>query len=79
MSTLPQLREQVLGLSERERAELALDLIRSLDGEPDPSAARKWAAEIERRAREVLDGTGKLVDGDQALARARARLVDRRK
>lgn len=79
MSTLPQLREQVLGLSERERAELALDLIRSLDGEPDSDAARKWAAEIERRAREVLDGTAKLVDGDQALARARARLLDRRK
>jgi len=79
MATLPHLREQVLSLPENERAELARDLIRSLDAEADPDAARKWADEIERRARAVLDGTAELVDGNEALARVRAGLLDRTK
>lgn len=37
-----------------ERAELATDLLASLDGEPDSEAEAAWAAEIERRAREAL-------------------------
>jgi putative addiction module component (TIGR02574 family) len=79
MTRLPQLREEMLRLPENERAELVRDLIRSLDGEADPEAAKKWADEIERRARTVLDGTAELVDGREALARVRARLVDRTK
>jgi putative addiction module component (TIGR02574 family) len=79
MATLPSLREQVLNLPENERAELVRDLIRSLDGEADPEAAKKWAEEIERRARSVLDGTAELVDGSEALARVRARLRNRTK
>lgn len=79
MATLPDLREQALSLPENERAELARDLIRSLDGEADPDAAKKWADEIQRRAHAVLDGTAELVDGHEALARVRARLLDRKK
>jgi len=71
------IREQALALSEQERAELARDLILSLDGEPDPDATEKWAEVIERRARAVLDGTAELVDGKAALDRVRARLNDR--
>jgi len=37
-----------------ERAELAADLIASLDGEADPEVEAAWNAEIERRAREAL-------------------------
>ena len=79
MGTPAVIREQALALSEKERAELARDLIRSLDPEPDPIAAQKWAEVVERRAREVLDGTAELVDGKTALDRARARLQDRGK
>jgi hypothetical protein len=50
-----------------------------LDAAPGPDAARKWADEIERRARAVLDGTAELVDGNEVLARVRARLLDRKK
>ncbi len=77
MATPAHIREQVLALSEQERAELARDLILSLDGEADPDATKKWAEVIERRAREVLDGTAELVDGKTAIDRARARLKDR--
>jgi hypothetical protein len=79
MATPALIREQALALSEKERAELARDLIRSLDGEPKPDATQKWAEVVERRARQVLDGTAELVDGKTALDRARARLQDRSK
>ncbi|WP_086001870.1 addiction module protein [Plesiocystis pacifica] len=47
-----------LQLSTSERAELAAQLLASLDGEPDADADAAWAAEIERRARRVLaDGS----------------------
>jgi putative addiction module component (TIGR02574 family) len=37
-----------------ERAELATDLLASLDGEPDGGVEAAWTAEVERRAREAL-------------------------
>lgn len=37
-----------------ERAELAADLLASLDGEPDSDVEAAWASEIERRAREAI-------------------------
>lgn len=37
-----------------ERAELAADLIATLDGEPDADVAAAWTSEIESRAREAL-------------------------
>ena len=37
-----------------ERAELAADLLASLDGEPEADVEAAWAAEVERRAREAL-------------------------
>jgi len=43
--------EEALGLPLAERAELAADLLASLDGEPDEDVQAAWATEIERRAR----------------------------
>ena len=40
-------------LTVEERAELAAELIASLDGEPDEDVEAAWAAEIERRVRRV--------------------------
>jgi putative addiction module component (TIGR02574 family) len=37
-----------------ERAELAADLLASLDGEPAGDVEAAWAAEIERRARAAI-------------------------
>jgi putative addiction module component (TIGR02574 family) len=36
-----------------ERAELAADLLASLDGEPDADVEAAWASEVERRARDA--------------------------
>ncbi len=43
----------ILRLPAEERARLALELIRSLDGEPDAGAAQAWDVEIKRRGAEV--------------------------
>jgi putative addiction module component (TIGR02574 family) len=43
-----------MGLSPSERAELAENLLASLDGEPETDVEAAWASEIERRARESL-------------------------
>jgi len=67
-----------LGVPERERAQLSLDMVQSLD-EPESDAAHKWTAEIEQRAREPQDVTAKLVDSDQALVHTRTRGLDRRR
>lgn len=77
MATPAHIRERALALSEQERAELARDLIRSLDGSPNPDASEKWVEVLTRRAREVRDGTAELIDGESALERVRARLKER--
>jgi Putative addiction module component len=44
-----------------ERGNLALELLRSLDGEPEPGACEAWDAEIDRRAAEVTAGTANTI------------------
>ena len=53
-----------------ERAELAADLLASLDGEPEADVEAAWASEIERRAREALANP----DDDIAWETVRAEL-----
>ena len=73
--TTAELRANVLSLPTEERAALAHDLIASLDAEdPDPNADALWAAEIERRSREVTEGKVALVDADEVHAEAARRL-----
>ena len=46
--------EEALALPVSERAELAADLLASLDGEPDAEVGAAWDAEIARRARDAV-------------------------
>ena len=71
---------EALALSPDERSELARALLRSLDDEPgdDPAVDEAWAAEIERRAASVADGTAELVPWDEVKAGLRAELQARR-
>ena len=46
-----------LRLSPEVRAELAAELLASLDGPADPDAEAAWAAEIERRVDAIEAGT----------------------
>lgn len=69
------LRREALALPELERADLAADLLVSLEAptDEDPSVIRSsWAAEIERRARRVMAGEA----ASQDWATVRQRLAD---
>ena len=71
---LEAVRKIALALSERERAELASELVRSLDGPQDDDAAAAWDIEICRRINDIAAGNATLIDADEALANARRRL-----
>jgi putative addiction module component (TIGR02574 family) len=66
-----------LALPREERAELAKELLESLDESPDDVDAA-WAHEISRRAQELADGTVEPVDWEVARERIARRLRERR-
>lgn len=74
-STLEKLRTEALNLSETDRAELAQQLVASLDGARDPGAEEAWDAEILRRLAEIDAGTAKLIDRAEFSRRMRARIA----
>jgi putative addiction module component (TIGR02574 family) len=73
----PDVLNEILQLPAEERARLALELIRSLDGEVDQDAVSLWDAEIDRRAAEVSDGNAETVTFDEFRAHIRARRAAR--
>lgn len=73
MAALPVLAD-ILRLPAEDRARLALELIRSLDGAPDADAAAAWDTELDRRAAEVEAGTAETM----TLAEYRAHVRRRR-
>ena len=58
------LRSQIMILPESERAELAHDLIQSLDTSDDDSFSGEWELEIKKRIAQIDTGTAKFVDRD---------------
>jgi len=75
--TLHKLRSEVLTLTEAERAELAHELVKSLDGPADANVAEAWDKEILCRLAEIDSGTAKLIDRDEFRRRMQARLGGR--
>jgi putative addiction module component (TIGR02574 family) len=71
---LEKVRSEALGLTDDERAELAHDLVVSLDGHRDPNAAQDWDAEVLRRLAEIDSGTATLIDREEFSRRLRERL-----
>ena len=74
---LNQVRSKALELTESERAELADDLVASLDGTPDAGAADEWDAEIVRRLQRVEDGSAQSVDRAELQRRMRQQFAPR--
>jgi hypothetical protein len=69
-----ELESQLLQLEPPARAALAKTLLASLDDLSDDEYERLWAEEAEARYADFLAGRTSAVDGDDVLARARARL-----
>ena len=68
---------EALTLDTRERAEIAAQLIASLDGEPDEDVEAAWAAEVDRRMGEVEAGTAKLVPWGDVERRVEKEILKR--
>lgn len=66
--TLEELIREASQLTESDRATLAGLLIESLDPKPTPEVAAAWSREIERRVREVDEGSVELLDWDAVRA-----------
>ena len=71
---LEKVRSEALRLSETERAELAHNLVTSLDGPADSDVEQTWDAEITRRLAEIDTGTAELVDREELRRRMQARM-----
>ena len=72
-----ELLQKALGLPENERAELAGNLIASLDGKVDPDVDVAWQQEVARRAREVQSGQVKTVEWEEVERKGRSLLDER--
>jgi putative addiction module component (TIGR02574 family) len=80
--TTQELLAAALSLPEDQRAELARNLLDSLDDGQDLSPDEwkaAWSDEIERRVHEIRTGKADLIDGDEALRQVRDRLQSRSK
>ncbi len=63
---------EALQLNLADRAELAAELLASLDGEPDEDVETAWAAEVERRAARARSDQ----DGGRPWAEVRDQIRD---
>jgi hypothetical protein len=71
-ATMEKVAEQALGLPIASRALLVEKLLDSLSGKADSVVERAHLDEVRRRRHAVRSGTARLIDGDEALRRARA-------
>lgn len=71
---LERVRSEALRLPEAERAELARELVVSLDGGVDSDADEAWDAEVVRRLAEIDSGSAALVDRETLRQRMRTRI-----
>lgn len=67
----------ILRLPAEERARLALELIRSLDSEPEAGATQAWDAEIQRRGAEVDRDAAEMMTLDEYRTHIRKRRAAR--
>jgi putative addiction module component (TIGR02574 family) len=78
-SSADDLLPDALQLPPEERARLAHKLLLSLEErEAAPDVEAEWAAELERRAQDVLSGKAKTYDARGAVEEVRAQLRARR-
>jgi len=70
--TIDELKRQALRMDPSARADLAHELIASLDSLSEAEAEQLWLDEAERRNAEIEAGTVMPVPGDEVFARVRA-------
>ena len=71
---LKQIIDNALLLSEEERANLAMKLLLSLEGDSEGEMADQWLAEANRRARDLDNGNVQPISADDVRRKAQALL-----
>ena len=72
---LAELRHELLTLPRKERADLALRLIQSLDEGAEEDVDAYWKEELVRRSRQIESGEAELIPADDVFKKARQRLA----
>ena len=72
------LKKELLDLEPADRAEVAEDALRSLDGTAYGALSPAWEDEIQRRVRAVDDGTTEVIPGEDVFREIEAELRARR-
>ena len=72
--TIDELKAEALRLDPGERAELASELLVSLDDLSEPEIEKLWIEEAMRRDATLDSGTARSIPADEVFAAARARL-----
>jgi putative addiction module component (TIGR02574 family) len=68
--------EAAIKLTESERLQVIEELLASLEPAPENEVDAAWAAEVERRSREIKEGTVQAIPWDEVKSRARERVRD---
>jgi putative addiction module component (TIGR02574 family) len=74
-TTVESVLADALRLDAAGRAEIATELLASLDAPVDPAAEAAWAAEIQRRVAELDAGAAKLESWDDVRRRIEATIL----
>ena len=72
--TIEDIENEIRALSADERRHLLRDLIADLDGDMDRDVEEAWLIEVERRYKELKEGSTELIPAEEVFTRARARL-----
>jgi putative addiction module component (TIGR02574 family) len=65
-------------LAERDRLQIVEELLASLEPDKDDDVDAAWAAEVQRRSREIKEGIVRPIPWAEVKARARKRVRGRR-
>lgn len=71
--SIEELRAEALKLNPQSRADLARELLASLDAMSEDEVGRLWVDEAMRRDKELDSGAARAYPADEVMARARAR------
>jgi putative addiction module component (TIGR02574 family) len=73
METVEEIFRAALELPAKERGKLASHLLESLAPPDKYETEKAWKEEIERRMREIDEGTVELIDGEEVMRKLRSR------
>ena len=72
---LKEIEQELLARSRKERADIALRLIRSLDEGIEEDVDAYWKEEVVRRSHDIESGKAKLIPAEEVFEKARKRFL----